>query len=206
MRPLTQQQRELLMAQVASLESKTDAELVLLVCNRSDSYLYIPALWAALVALLSGACLLAFPVWITPSEVVLVQLVIFLLLAGVFRFEIVLSKIIPKKAKTWRCANFCRRQFLEQNLHVTKGRNGILLFVSLQERYVEVLGDLGVVSAAPEGMWQAIVQECSKHLKKGDLFSCFQDAVNAIARDIAPSIPLTEAKNELPNHVIEIRV
>ena len=91
-------------------------------------------------------------------------------------------------------------------MHVTKGRNGILLFVSLQERYVEVLGDLGVVSAAPEGMWQAIVQECSKHLKKGDLFSCFQDAVNAIARDIAPSIPLTEAKNELPNHVIEIRV
>ena len=73
MRPLTQQQRELLTAQVASLESKTDAELVLLVCNRSDSYLYIPALWAALVALLSGACLLHFPVWITPSEVVLVR-------------------------------------------------------------------------------------------------------------------------------------
>ena len=50
MRPLTQQQRELLTAQVASFESKTDAELVLLVCNRSDSYLYIPTLWAALVA------------------------------------------------------------------------------------------------------------------------------------------------------------
>ena len=89
---------------------------------------------------------------------------------------------------------------------MTKGRNGILLFVSLQERYVEVLGDQGVISAAPEGIWQAIVRECTAHLKKGDLFGCFEDAVNAIARDVAPSIPLTEAKNELPNHVIEIRV
>ena len=89
---------------------------------------------------------------------------------------------------------------------MTRGRNGILLFVSLQERYVEVLGDQGVVSAAPEGIWQSIVRECSGHLKKGDLFGCFQDAVNAIARDVAPSVPLTEAKNELPNHVIEIRV
>ena len=106
--------KELLTAQVASL-SKTDAELVCFgLQSLSLLLLYIPALWAALVALLSGACLLAFPAWITPSEVVLVQLVIFLLLAGVFRFEIVLSKIIPKKAKTWHCANFCRRQFLSK--------------------------------------------------------------------------------------------
>ena len=87
-----------------------------------------------------------------------------------------------------------------------RGRNGILLFVSLQKLYVEVLGDQGVVSAAPEGIWQFIVRECFGHLKKGDLFGCFQDAVNAIANDVAPSVPLTGAKNELPNHVIEIRV
>ena len=76
----------------------------------------------------------------------------------------------------------------------------------LRERYVEVLGDRSVVPAALEGISQSIVRECPTHLHKGDLFGCFQDAVNAIARDIAPSIPLTEAKNELPHHVIEIRV
>ena len=87
-----------------------------------------------------------------------------------------------------------------------KGRKDILLFVSLPERYVEVLDDRGVVSVALKGIWQSIVRECSTHLKKGDWFGCFQDAVNAIAREVASSVPLTEAKNELPHHVIEIRV
>lgn len=89
---------------------------------------------------------------------------------------------------------------------MTKGRNDILLFVSLLERYVEVLDDRGVVSVALEGILQSIVRECSTHLKKGDFFGCFQDAVNAIAREVAPSVPLTEGKSELPHHVIEIRV
>jgi uncharacterized membrane protein len=51
---------------------------------------------------------------------------------------------------------------------MSKGRNDILLFVSLLERYVEVLDDRGVVSVALEGIWQSIVRECSTHLKKGN--------------------------------------
>ena len=206
MRSLTQQRREWLTTRVAFFERRSDAELVLLVCNRSDSYLYIPTLWAALVALLTGVVVAALPAWFTSFDVVVAQLAIFFLLAGVFRFEIVLGRLIPQKAKNWRCANFCRRQFFEQNLHMTEGRNGILLFVSLQERYVEVLGDQGVTAAAPEELWQAIVQDCSAHLKKGDLFGCFEQAISTIDETLAPLVPLTAEKNELPNHLIEIKV
>ena len=107
-----------------------------------------------------------FPLGLRPSRWYLFSP--FFIASRLFRFEIVLSKIISRKAKTWRCANFCRRKFLEQNLHMTKGRKDLLLFVSLPERYVEVLDDRGVVSVALKGIWQSIVRECSTHRKKGD--------------------------------------
>ena len=40
-------------------------------------------------------------------------------------------------------------QFLAQNLHTTEGRTGVLIFISVAERYAEILADPGIHAKVP---------------------------------------------------------
>ncbi len=121
---------------VREVETRTNAELVTVLCASSDGYRYIPLLWAALIALVVPSLL--YLTNLSVEWTVWGQLGVFIVVGLVLQISTIRSRLIPRAVRYWRASNMARRQFLEQNLHHTDADTGVLIFVSEAERYVEI--------------------------------------------------------------------
>ncbi len=199
---LSQQEKERIRKAIATAEQKTDAELVAVLAKQSDSYHYIPVLWAAIFALLSPLMIIFLPFWLGTADSFVFQMLIFITLALAFQISALQRFLIPKPIAYWRAANMARRQFIENNLHHTKGATGILIFVSEKERYVEIIADRGINQFVEAEQWQKIVAQFILSIKQKQTSSGLTRCIDACAELLHKHVPLTEEKNELPNHLI----
>lgn len=199
---LTEQEAQQVAEAISKVEAETDAELVTVLAKQADDYHYIPTLWAALIALISPGLVMFTPFWLDVTEVMLIQLVVFLVMAGLLRIPPVMARIIPSGVKEWRAANLARRQFLENNLHHTVGETGVMLFVSETEHYVEIIADRGISQFVDDMEWQRIVDEFTDSVRKGNTLEGFLTAVDRCGELLIKNVPATGVKNELPNHMI----
>jgi len=130
---------------ITAAERKTAGEIVAVVALESSTYLYAPFLWAALVALLAPWPLI-YLTWISVQWIFGVQLVVFLVLLMALIPRPIRHRLVPPGVKRSRAHRRAVEQFLAQNLHTTEGRTGILIYVSIAERYAEILADTGIES------------------------------------------------------------
>ena len=201
---LTEAQMDEVAEAISQVEQRTDAELVTVLAYQADSYHYIPTLWAALLALLSPGVVMFTPFWLDVREVVLVQVIVFLVGAIILRLPPVMRRIIPSRIKQWRASNLARRQFLENNLHHTDGETGVLIFVAETERYVEIIADRGISRHVSNSEWQSIVDEFTGLVRSGRTLEGFLKAVDRCGELLAEHVPATREKNELPNRMVII--
>lgn len=184
------------------VERDTDAELVTVLAPRADNYAYIPLLWAGLLALVVPGALNYFPGWLTAYQLTLVQWSTFIVLGLVFRLPTITTRLIPRSVRHWRAANLARRQFLEQDLHHTEGGTGMLIFVSEDERYVEILVDRGISSRIGDETWHSIVAAFTLRVKAGETLRGFLECIEACGEHLKEQVPATHERNELPNHLV----
>lgn len=189
---------------IQTVEKNTDAELVAVLARQADDYRYIPTLWAALIALVVPGLIWAIGLWLSTIEVLVAQLAVFIVFAIVLRLPFILFRLIPHSVRNWRAANLARRQFLENNLHHTKGESGVLIFVAEAERYVEIIADRGIDKHVPQERWQGIVDHLTTAIKLGETQQGLIDCINACGELLAEYVPATSEKNELPNHLVVI--
>jgi len=201
---LTDEQAQQVSDAIAEVERHTDAELVTVLARQADDYRYIPLLWAALAALVSPGLVLFLPFWLGVTEVLLIQLGVFLALALLLRVPPVLRRIIPPSVKRWRASNLARRMFLENNLHHTVGETGLLIFVAETERFVEIIADRGIDRVVDEARWQSIVDGFTACLHDGKTLDGFLAAVAGCGAILTEHVPATHDKDELPNHLIRL--
>ncbi len=94
-------------------------------------------------------------------------------------------------------------QFLAQNLHTTPGRTGVLIFVSVAERYAEIVADAEIARHVDEFGWRSIVDDLTAKIGAGDAVSGFLAAIRAVAIPLAAHFPPTSHPHHLlPNHLI----
>ncbi|GAA5523853.1 hypothetical protein Maes01_00402 [Microbulbifer aestuariivivens] len=199
---LTDQQRRRVSEAIKKAESRTDAELVTVLTGQSDSYLYISTLWAAFLALLLAPLMQFFPWWLDLREAFVLQWVLFILLAALFRWRPLTMRLVPKRVKYWRAANVARREFLQQELHSTQGRLGLLIFVSEAEHYVEILADRGLAELINDETWRDVVEHFISEVKRGRTGDAFVHCIERCGDLLAEVAPQTVVKNELPDHLI----
>ncbi len=206
---LSKVDKQRLQAQIKDIEQKTSGELVTVIARESDPYPYIPLLWAGLIALAVPPLVLALQLAWPLALVSIVQLVLFLVLAVALRSPALKMRLIPAKVKQHRAARTAREQFLDLGLHHTEGRSGILIFVSVGERYVEILADKGINEKVTQERWDAIVADFVVAVKAERVAEGFEQAVAACGTILAENFPPEPgrahiSKNELPDHLIEI--
>ena len=187
---------------VARVEQRTDAELVTVLTAQSDDYAYVPLIWAGLLALLGPGLINYFPGWLSANELLLSQIITFVVAAVIMRVPAVTSQLIPVSVRHWRASNLARRQFLEQNLHHTVGGTGILIFVSEAERYVEILVDRGISSRLDDQVWQALIDTFTQRVADGQVLEGFLGCIEACGELLAMHVPVTQTRNELPNRLV----
>ena len=199
---LTQEQQRQVEEAVTRAEQRTDAEIVTVLAPRADDYSYIPLLWASLVALLVPAVVHFLIGGLDIYSLLMLQWASFIFLSLIFRIPAITTRLIPPRVRHWRASNLARRQFLEQKLHHTAGRTGVLIFVSEAERYVEILVDEGISRHLDDSDWGNIVSDFVRRVALGHTAEGFITCIDACAEVLAQHIPKTQTRNQLPNRLV----
>lgn len=202
---LTDDEKTRLREAIAAAEAETSAEIVTVIAASSDSYRFIPVLWAALLALcVPGANFLLGE----PFEDVMayqLQVLVFFAVTLVMQSEALRSRVIPRSVRYRRASLAAREQFLALNLHSTAERNGVLIYVSVAEHYVEILTDIGVAERVDNSVWQSTVDGFIGHVKAGAPFDGFMQAVSDCREQLKPHFPANGRNpNELSDHLVEL--
>jgi len=187
---------------IKEVESHTDAEVMAVVAKEADNYLYISTLWAAFLTLLLSPLFQYLPWWISYQQAFLLQWLLFIALAALFRWRPITMKLVPKKIKYWRASNLARRQFLEQELHSTKNRLGLLIFVCEAEHYVEILADRGLAQHITNDNWQLIIERFVQEIKRGKAGEALLSCIAQCGELLKEAAPSSAVKDELPNHLV----
>jgi|TARA_B110000977_G_scaffold172791_1_gene225441 putative membrane protein len=199
---INEQQQAKVQHAIGQAEKNTDAELVTVLAGESDDYYFIPTMWAALVSLVTPAVLLQTNLWLSQTDMLWIQLLEFIALALVFRWQPLKHLLVPKRVKHARASLLAKQQFLSQGLHHTRGETGLLIFVSEAERYAEILADRGINNLVPEGAWDRILQQLLGQIKANNTEAGLIDAIEACGNLLAEHVPSTHDQDELPNHLV----
>jgi len=202
---LTEQEKQNIREAIREAEAQTSGEIVTVIARSADEYLYIPTLWAGLLALLTPSVLLWLPQPLDYIYMYAIQVVVFFVCAILFRWTPIKMKLVPRAVKQRRANRLANLLFLQHGVHQTEQRNGLLLFVSVAERYVEIMADKGINDRVPQDTWRHIVDEFVNHVKQGQIAKGFAEAVDQSGALLKEHFPIEAGdKNELPNHLIEI--
>jgi putative membrane protein len=193
-------------AAIHAAEKNTSGEFVAVVARASDHYVLLPLLWSAILALLfPGACLLAGLSlrWIQLYQI---QLLIFIGLAILLLSIPGLHlKLIPRHVKHAHASRLAQAQFYVQGVQLTAHHSGVLFFVSLAERYVEIVADKGIHERLGEEHWQGIIDGFVAQVSLGRVADGFVDAIGACGAAMAEHYPPDpNGTNQLSDGLIEL--
>lgn len=202
MKPFTREEHAVIADAITRAENTTSGEIVVVVAPASSGYYFYALLCMALIALAVPLPLIHLTKW--PIEYVyLTQLGVFALGALIAQWQPLRVAIAPRRLKFSRAHLRAIEQFLAQDLHTTKGRTGVLIYVSDAERYAEVIADSGIYEKVPHHVWDDLIDKLTAEIGGGDRVKGFVDAIETAGEILAahfPPQPLGE--NELPNHLI----
>ena len=189
-------------AEINAAEKRTSGEIVAVVAPSSDDYLHVPILWATLAALALPLALFQFTS-IGGYTIYMAQLVCFLIVALVLTVPGVRYRIVPRGLAHKRSHRHALDQFLSQDLHTTQNRTGVLIFVSVAERYGEIIADEGIYQKVAPEVWDEALATLLGHLKKHEVEKGFVAAIQMSADVLSEHFPMGDHdEDELPNHLI----
>ena len=90
-----------------------------------------------------------------------------------------------------------------QNLHTTKDRTGVLIYVSVAERYAEVIADDGIYRKVTPKVWDTLIETLTANIGRGAHVEGFLAAIETCGAILAEHFPPESGDHdELPNHLI----
>jgi putative membrane protein len=209
-RPITAEEHARITAAIRVAEARTDGEIFCVVARSSDSY-FFPAAFAATLAMLAVSLALSWGLeyrWLSIrlSHFVLAQaLATLCLFALLWLVPALRIRLVPRRLRYRAAHDNAVKQFLARNVHVTAARTGVLIFVSLAERYAEVLADAGINARVGQHVWDGIVRDLTDHAAGDRLADGFVQAIEAVGDVLAEHFPVTPGDvNELDDHLVEI--
>jgi putative membrane protein len=191
----------------------------------------VPFLWAGLASLLVPAVIVLFGLephrwplvgesWTTGAvpesgvaaavaaslaAVVVLQALAFLLVALATAPAAIRLKVTPRAFRHDRVHRAALDQFLARGLQRTRARTGVLIFVALAERQVEVVADEGIYSRVDASLWDDAVGALIDAAREGRLADGLIEAVALVGGVLEAHFPPTpDDVDEIPNRVVEL--
>ena len=196
---------------VREAESLTRGEIVVMVVPVSHHY---P------MAALLGATAFSFPValaltpalgglfWAGPSNLwifLAAMIPLFLLFhEAVKRVPILKRCFIRGKEMEEEVREAAHIHFFREGLYRTREETGVLIYISVFERRVWVLGDRGINATIPESHWNGVVATIVQAIKDGRPADGICKAVVEVGRILQEKFPIRpDDQNELRNLMVE---
>lgn len=187
---------------IAAAESQTAGEIFVVVARASDDYRLVGLLWATLAVLFVPLPLIFLT--LTPAlHIYLVQLAVFVVVSLLLSLPPLHIAVVPGTLKRARAHARAVEQFLARGLHTTEARTGVLIFVSLAERYAEIIADTGIAAKVEQRVWDAIIAGLVAETRAGRLGAGLVQAITRAGDVLAAHFPPRPGDvNELPNDLI----
>ncbi len=190
---------------VAAAERKTSGEIVPMVIDSSYDYPRAELIGAGTLSLATGLLVS----WAWGGESIWWFLPVFILGYPLFQRLIrnwpgLKRKLIHPDELTAEVKEKALVSFIEQGLHETRDKTGILILISLFEHRVQVLADSGINAKVPEQTWDEIVALIISGLKTETACDAVCRAVERCGELLAGHFPRkSDDRDELPNLIIE---
>jgi putative membrane protein len=183
---------------VREIEQQTDAELVIVVRARSGSYHHVDLLCGAILAY-AGLLFLLFSPWVFAHYFVAVDIALLFALGYFISSKSnALRRLLTSKEYRARAVRTqAAAMFYEAGIANTRAEMGVLIYLSLMERRLELLADRGVLKGAPPLEWNECafdLQQVGRRPHPED----FLKTLRAFGLMLAKNIPATgDNPNEL---------
>lgn len=207
---------------VAHAETRTSGEIVTAVAARSDAYHDAALHWAILAMLAVPATLALRPSWgadlwdaiaggwkeVPAGAPYLVTLVgatvAFLLARAVLAYLPLRMALVPGATKTRRVRRQALALFRVGAERRTRGRTGVLIYLSLAERRAEIIADAAIHARVGEHVWAEAMAALLGDVQAGRPADGLVAAVAQVGAVLAEHFPAEENDvNELPDRLVE---
>jgi putative membrane protein len=203
---LTKEEMTQIKSAVKEAEMKTSGEIVPFIVAQSDEYWWVHGIWAGLgwVIVTTIVYCLSF----RTDEVLPIANLFFYQSAGVlFGLSIALLPAvkritIPKAVRAHNVHREVMASFVGAGLPETKHRTGVLLYLSVLERRVEILADKGIHDKLSNEYWQSHVDKIVKGIHAGTPVHVICEVISHIGGELAEAFPRhADDVNELSDEV-----
>ena len=208
---LTPEEQQQITRCVQQAEKQTSGEIVPMVVSASHDYPMAAVTGAIFIALpfsLLAARLIGSYFWLTPDKM-------WLFLACFILFYLLTYQLVQRVS--WLKRAFISEQSIEEevreaatiaffteNLYRTKDQNGILIFISVFEHRIWVLGDKGINEKIDPEQWQEIVDIVTGGIRNHRPCEAICEAINRTAEILREFFPLeADDRDELHNLIIK---
>lgn len=185
---------------VQEIERETDAEIVIVVRARSGAYRQADYLAGAILSF-AGLLFLLFSPFEFGHYFVAIDVAL-LFGVGVYvssRSSAVRRLLTTKKYRMERVREGAAAMFYEAGIANTDAEMGIIVYLSLLERRLELIADRGVLKAAPPLEWNECLYELHRTGRRPELETLIK-ALRNLGELLARVLPPTgENPNELPD-------
>jgi putative membrane protein len=186
---------------IRAAEAKTSGEIVCVLARTSSGATALPVLIAAVIALALPWLLVAFTA-MTVQGILLLQIAAFFVLVVLLCLPGVRVALMSPQVRRVTAHRMAMEQFTVRGLGRKKDRSGILIFVSLAERYARIIADDGISMRVPQPQWQAAVDALVAHMRHGRIADGFVTAIDLCGRELAKHFPPTSGSHdELPDRI-----
>jgi len=186
-------------AAVAKIEATTDAEIVVVAAPRSGSYRDVAALFGVVIAWLVLLVVLFAPFEFRPFLIPVELPVVGALAAWVAHRSPGLMRLLSSAARRRaQVEDAAAAAFHQEVVHGTRGRTGLLVYLSALEDRVVLVPDLGLDAKVPHADWNAIHWGADKDPQRPQHLDSFLAGLRAAGQVLAARVPPT---GDNPNEI-----
>jgi len=200
---ITDHDKEVIASVIKHAESKTSGEIVPVILDQSDFYPAAHFRLALVFGIISALiCYYTYYfedpiilIWVQLPGMILGYLLAYIpFLKRLFTTQREMSEEVHQRAL---------EIFYNNKVSITKDRTGIMIFISLLERKVEVLADCGINEKVEPEYWNNLVSALLKKTKEGKIVEGLNCSITECAKSLEIFFPIQDDdENEISNELI----
>jgi putative membrane protein len=191
-------------AAIHAAEQRTSGEIICVLARSSSDYATMPLAWAIILGLAVPWALLWRTQW-SVERILLAQLAVFAVAMLVLSAPAIRVRLTPRRVQRAHAYQAAAEQFMNRGFARTKKRVGVLIFVSLAERYARIIADEGVAAKVPQKAWQDAIDALTGHMGRDGIADGFVAAIEKCGDILSQHLPPEPGQqNEMPDRLFVI--
>jgi putative membrane protein len=186
-------------ATFSAAQQRTRAPIVCVLAHASANYEFSPLLASGLLGLLTPWPLLMFT-QLSAQRIFLAQLVVCFAVSAILMLSPLRLRLTPRSVRRANAHRAALVQFQLRELDRIAERSGVLVYVSLAERYARVVAAEAATQAIAQDQWQAVVDALVADMRKFGPAEALASAAPRCADVLASAFPPTGGPPQRRQH------